>query len=194
MDGFQAFKYYLSIKLHFTNPKFNVFVNRGRIKGSIQTFTSRNDRYLFEKVARQYPADKDCIRYFASNFMYGNPNVVYNDAEATANYKEYIRRKQSITRVFVNDLDVIAHQNSGRHRGLDVLQLLLGRKITLETAVILNDMDGFVDKMKQSPLALVMGDDLLRIEKSKGFVKYDPCKVMGPYQQFLEEIKGTANG
>lgn len=194
MDGFKAFKYYTAIKLHFTNPQFNVFVNRGRVKGSRAAFLSRNDHLLFEKLAQQLPNDKDFIQYIAANFMYGNPNMVYSSDEAMANFKEFQRRKQSITRVFTNDLDTITSSGAQyEFSGLqipDVVQLLMAKRITLETMVILNDMDAIVDKMRQSThIALLLGDDLLRIEKSKGFVKYDPYKVMGPYQQFLEDAK-----
>jgi hypothetical protein len=48
MDGFKAYRYYLAIKLHFTTDKFNVFENRGNVKGTREAFNARNDRYIFE--------------------------------------------------------------------------------------------------------------------------------------------------
>lgn len=199
MNGFTAFKYYTAIKLHFTSPKFNVFVNRGRVRGSHQKFLMRNDYLLFEKLAKQYPNDKDCIQYIASNFMYGNPNVVYEQDEGVANYKEYLRRKQSITRVFANDLDTIlkegAQLNFSGSTIPDILQLYMSKRITIETLVILNDLHDIMTMMKDNQhLQLILGDELLRIEKSKGFVKYDSYKVMQPYQSFLEELQGTTHG
>lgn len=199
MNGFTAFKYYTAIKLHFTSPKFNVFVNRGRVRGSHQKFLMRNDYLLFEKLAKQYPNDKDCIQYIASNFMYGNANVVYEQDEGVANYKEYLRRKQSITRVFANDLDTIlkegAQLNFSGSTIPDILQLYMSKRITIETLVILNDLHDIMTTMKENQhLQLMLGDDLLRIEKAKGFVKYDSYRVMQPYQSFLEELQGTTNG
>ena len=91
MDGFKAFKYYLAIKLHFTNPKYNVFERKGKLRGTRETFLTRNDHYLFEKIARRFDNDQQLIRYIASNFMYDNPNVVYNEAEAEENFVEYNR-------------------------------------------------------------------------------------------------------
>lgn len=198
VDGFKAFKYYTSIKLHFTNEKFNVFQNRGRVRGSYQTFLDRNDHVLFERLATQFH-DKDFIQYCASNFMYGNQDVVYHTEDAMVNYKEYIRRKQSITRVFTQDLHTIvtagAQYEFSCHKIPDVVRLFLAGKITVETMSILNDLDGIVSTMKAQPsLALLLEDDLRRIEKSKGFVKYDSYKIMGVYQQFLEDVKGNTNG
>jgi len=195
MDGFRAYKYYMAIKLHFTDPKFDVFVNRGRVKGSLQTFQTRSDRYLFEKLARQFPQDKECIQYFAANFMYGNRNVIYEADEAMDNYKEFIRRKQSITRVFIDDLDTVIKEHAqydfSRNQIPDVIQLFLAGKVTLETLSILNTLDNFVAVMKQNEhLNLLLSDTIMLIEKSKGFVKYDSYKIMSHYINFLEDLKG----
>ena len=202
INGFKVFKYYTAIKLHFSDPKFNVFVNGGRVKGSAERFNSRNDRMLFERLGRQFSTDKECIQYLAANFMYGNPEVVYNALDGMTNYQEYLRRKQSITKIFDDDLqtmlDMGARYGQDEFSGLkipDVVQLLLAKKITIETVVILDSMDAIVEKLKQrTHISLLLADDLRRIEKSRGFVKFDSYKVMGPYLNFLEEAQGTTNG
>ena len=184
MDGFKAFKYYTALRLHFTEPNFNVFVNRGHVRGTYEKFQSRNDRGLFEKLARQY-TDKNYIHYIASNFMYGNPDVIYNQSEGLSNYNEYLRRRQSITHIFRNDLDTLAN-NSGCLTEQTILQSFMSRKITLESAVILDSLEGTVSKLKESNIALLLADDIRRIEKSKGFVKFDPQRVQIPYNHFKE--------
>jgi hypothetical protein len=68
MDGFKAYRYYLAIKLHFTSDKFNVFENRGNVKGTREAFTARNDRYIFEKLANKYNDDREIIQFFVANF------------------------------------------------------------------------------------------------------------------------------
>lgn len=191
MDGFKAFKYYTALKLHFTTPKFNVFSNRGHVKGSYDKFLNRNDHRIFEALARRF-SDKDFIQYVASNFMYGHPDMIYDATDAMTNYKEYQRRKQSITKIFSDDLQTIvdsgAHYNFSGFKIPDVIQLLMSNKITLETVVILNDKNHFVDQMKQSVVALLLGDELLRIEKARGFVKYDEEKIKPLYIKFIEDV------
>lgn len=192
MDGFKAFKYYLAIKLHFTNPKYNVFERKGKLRGTRETFLTRNDHYLFEKIARRFDNDQQLIRYIASNFMYDNPNVVYNEAEAEENFIEYNRRRQSITKVFADDVQRIVESGN---KTPNILQLYLGKKITIETAVILNDLENCISSLKDTESnALLWGDEILRIEKSKGFVKYDSYKVVPVYMSMCEELKGKVNG
>lgn len=193
MDGFRVFKYYTAIKLHFTTSSFDVFVNRGRVRGSHDTFLGRNDHYIYEKLGRQFKSEQECIQYIAANFMYDNPDLIYNPQEAEANYTEYLRRKQSITRIFTDDLDTIIKSGAQyEFSGLkipDVLQLYMAKRITLETLVILNSFDNIVDKMKQSSqMYLLLGDELQRIEKSAGFVKFDSNKVLDPYSEFTKEV------
>ena len=192
MDGFKAFKYYLAIKLHFTNPKYNVFERKGKLRGTRETFLTRNDHYLFEKIARRFDNDQQLIRYIASNFMYDNPNVVYNEAEAEENFVEYNRRRQSITKVFTDDVQRIVESGINTP---NILQLYLGKKITIETAVILNDLENCISKLKDTESnTLLWGDEILRVEKSKGFVKYDSYKVVPVYMSMCEELKGKVNG
>lgn len=200
MNGFKAFKYYTAIKLHFTSPSFNVFANRGHVKGSLQRFKLRNDHMIFEKMARLYPTDKQFIQYVASNFMYGHSAMIYETEEGVANYKEYLRRRQAITHVFENDLNTITNQQSDQYDFSGskipvVIQLLLSKRITLETVVILDQLDGILGKLKSNNhIALMLESEMLRIEKAKGFVKYDSDKVMRHYQSFLQEIQGNTNG
>lgn len=194
MDGFKAYKYYAALKLHFSSKSYNVFKNKGRVRYSRDKFMSRNDRYLFEKLGHRFASERDYIIYVAANMMYGNKTVVYDTTTGDANYQEYTRRRQAITNVFRNDMHTIA--NSGVQYDFagqkvpGVIQLWLAGKITTETMVILDDLDGIVEKVKRnSHLALLFEDDLLVLEKSKGFVKYDSYKVMAVYTELIEDIK-----
>jgi len=192
MDGFKVFKYYLAIKLHFTNTKYNVFERKGRLKGTRESFLTRNDHFLFDKIGRKFDNDKQLIQYIAANFMYGNPNVVYNDSEAEENFQLYTKRRQSITKVFSDDVQRII--DSG-NKSPDILQLYLAGKITIESAVILNDLENSISRLKEKESTnLLWGDDILRIEKAKGFVKYDAHKVVPIYVNMHDELKGKDNG
>jgi hypothetical protein len=192
MDGFKAFKYYTSIKLHFSDPKFNVFLNRGNLRGSYESFLLRRDYQLFERMAREFKDDRQFILFLASNCMYGNPDSVYNMDKARDNYKEYMRRRQSITYIFQCDIQTIIDNGCGRENGFDIFMLYIANKITLETLVILNEGDMFVQKLKDTATeAKIFYHDLLVIEKSTGFVKYDKAKISKISVQYLEELEAS---
>ena len=201
MDGFKVYKYYTAIKLHFTRRTFNVFENKGHIKGKYEVFAGRNDRMLFERLARNHPKDRECIQYIACNFMYNNAEMVYNQQEAEVNFKEYTRRRQSMTKIFTDDLHTIiksgALYSTEEFTGSkipDVLQLYLAGKITIETMSILNDLDDIIRKARSNTqLELILDSELTRIEKTKGFVKYDSYRVMNPYQEFVQHFQEQVN-
>jgi len=201
MDGFKAYRYYLAIKLHFTTDKFNVFENRGNVKGTREAFNARNDRYIFEKLARKHDDDKDIIQFFVANFAYGNDNAIYAGAEADEVYTEWLRRKQSISKIFVDDLETLLTHieiNKLTHTALFnftdseypvALKLFVGGKIKIETLRIIDDLYPIIEKWKlNTSVRYIWDDDLRRIIKLTGFVKYDIIKIKKIFEHFLEEV------
>lgn len=194
MDGLKAYKYYMAIKLHFSSDTFNVFVNRGRINCPRDTFNGRNDRFIFEKLAKKFDTDKELIQFYAANFMYNHENVIYAVEQGDDYYFEYLRRKQSMTKIFSDDCDKISrihHENNlpvTKNKG--IMELFLGGKITLETISIIEDLEPFLFEYKQNTQFMLMfSKDLRLVEKSKGFVKYDTNKVKTVYNNLLEDIQ-----
>ena len=202
MDGFKAYKYYIAIKLHFTKDNFDVFKNRGNVKGTRDAFNARNDRYMFEKLARKYPVDKDLIQYYVANFAYGNDAAIYSFEEAETNLLEWNRRKQSITKIFADDCNKIlmdACKSKYKEESIfnltnkgysSILKLFLGNQISLESLRIIDDLHPVIDSWKEnSSMVLLWENEIRRIEKSKGFVKYDSDKVTKVFNNFIQEIK-----
>lgn len=200
MTGFKAFRYYIALKLHFTKEKFNVFENKGHIKGSYAAFDARNDKYLFEKLARKFPKDQDIIQFIVANLSIGNDNIIYGMEEAEENYIQWTKRKQSITHTFLNDINTIQLESEKNNYNLDqiinctlnqfpyIIKLYLGKLICMESIVILNDFIPMIAKWKQEPSLILLENDILRIEKLKGFVKYNRDKIEKQVNEFLTTI------
>ena len=201
MDGFKAYRYYLAIKLHFTTDKFNVFENRGHVRGTREAFNARNDRYIFEKLAQKMPDDREIIQFFASNFAYGNDTAIYAGQEADDNYVEWQKRKQSITKIFIDDLATMMtyiEVNKLKNTALFTftedeypvaLRMFVGGKITIETLRIIDDFAGIVDEWKNHPsVKYIWDDELRRVTKLTGFVKYDKIKLGTIFNHFKEEL------
>jgi hypothetical protein len=201
VDGFKAYRYYLALKLHFTSEKFNVFENRGNVKGSREAFEARNDRYIFEKMARKIGNDRDIIQFFVANFAYGNESAIYAGQEADDNLAEWNRRKQSITKIFIDDLaSLLTYVEINKLPTSSIfdfnfneypaaLRLFLGGKISIETLVIVNELDHIVEHWLDNPTVQhIWSNELLRIKKLIGFVKYDKEKLRKIFTHFVEEL------
>ena len=198
MTGFKAFRYYLALKLHFNNDKFNVFENRGNVKYSYENFNSRNDRHIFEKLARKFDSDKELIQFLVANFAYGHDNMIFAIEEANEFYLEWQKRKQSITRIFKDDLNTIELESQKNALSLDqiinftlneypcIIRLYLGKKISIESISILNDLLDFIPVWKTNKSGmLILESDIRKIEKIKGFVKYDAEKIKPIFNEFI---------
>jgi len=202
VDGFKAYRYYLAIKLHFTTEKFNVFENRGNVKGTREAFNARNDRYIFEKLANKYSEDREIIQFFVANFAYGNETAIYAGQEAEDNLTEWTKRKQSITQKFIDDLAIIlTHIEVNKLPTASIfnfidsaypvlLELFIGGKISIETLRIIDDIHPILEKWQENnSIKYIWNQEMLRIKKLTGFVKYDRIKVEKIFNHFLAEIE-----
>lgn len=195
----------MSLKLHFTKDNYNVFETRGHVKGSEQTFLARNDRYIFDRIARTYVDDRTVIQFFVANFAYGNDAAIYDLQEAENNYIEWQKRKQSMTRVFSNDILKILFEVeknkldtknvfefvSGKYP--IILKMFIGKQITIETMFILNKLVGYLDLWDNST-ALLWEDDARRIKKCDGFIKYNLGMIQLNYENFIKDLNELNHG
>jgi hypothetical protein len=201
VDGYKAYRYYLAIKLHFTTDKFDVFQNRGNVKGTREAFNARNDRYIFEKLAQKHSDDKEIIQFFVSNFAYGNDTAIYAGQEAEDNFMQWNKRKQSITKIFVDDLaTLLTHIETNRLKHSAIfefteneypvaLKMFVGGKISIETLRIIDDFTEILEKWNQNlSVKYIWDNEMRRIKKLTGFVKYDKIKIEKIFSAFKEEL------
>jgi hypothetical protein len=133
-----------------------------------------------------------------SNFAYGHDNMIFAIEEANEYYLEWQKRKQSITRVFKDDLNTIELESQKNALSLDqiinftlneypsIIKLYLGKKISIESISILNDLLAFIPKWKQNKSGmLILETDIRRIEKVKGFVKYEQERIKPIFNEFI---------
>jgi hypothetical protein len=196
IDGFQAYKYFMAIKLHLTTDRYDVFQSNGRVSGTRVTFEKRNDRFLFEKLGHKFSQPRELIEYFVANIAYGNKNVIYS-SESDEHYDIWIRRKEARTYMFKQQLDYIRtylETDNKKFEDLfsiennipELLKMYVGGYIHLETMIIINDVENFLPKWK--PLVMLWGDQLRILNKIKKFVKYDKDKLQSIYLTFKDEF------
>lgn len=188
MTGFETYKLYMAVKLHFTTD-YDIFEHQARVRGWLETFEKRNDKYLFEKLGKKY--DTKVMQFFVANFVYGNQWAVYS-GESEEYFNTWNRRKESMTQCFKNDLCKIQDMLDIEKLSIpdlytdDVPRLLkyyIGGKITFETMVILENYANYLPDW-QSRVSLWKNHFLI-LQKGKRFVKYDESRTTPVYQSFL---------
>ena len=107
MNGFDAYRIYNAIRLHF-NTDFNAVKYHFKTKASTPaSFEMKKERYFFEKLARTYPNQNDLIAFYTSNFLKENtwPTEMKDSV-----YKDWQGRLQSVSYLFSEDCKTILDQ------------------------------------------------------------------------------------
>ena len=192
--GFDVYKTYLAVKLHFTSKNYDYHKYDGKVNCKLDTFTKRNDRYFFHKLSVKYKQE-EILDFFVSNFIKDEKkwggSLLRNDGQDI--YLDYKKRKESFGYHFRNDLvcisDVINTDNirfddvfnvyNGQHPR--VLRLLLQKKLHIQTFVALNELLSFSKNWdKEIKENVVWPKISSTIAKLKGFIRFNKteCKMM----------------
>ena len=192
--GFDVYKTYLAVKLHFTSKNYDYHKYDGKVNCKLDTFTKRNDRYFFHKLSVKYKQE-EILDFFVSNFIKDEKkwvgSLLRNDGQDI--YLDYKKRKESFGYHFRNDLvcisDVIYADNirfddvfnvyNGQHPR--VLRLLLQKKLHIQTFVALNELLSFSKNWdKEIKENVVWPKISSTIAKLKGFIRFNKteCKMM----------------
>jgi len=189
--GFDVFKVYLAIKLHFTTESYDYHKYEGQVNCKLDTFTKRNDRYFFHKLSTRYSKD-DILDFFVSNFLIDSNkwigNLTRNDGKDV--YLDWKKRKESFDYYFRNDCVSILNDFNARNLSFDngfhvysgqhprFLQLVLSKKISYETAVVFNNTIQFSNQWdRQINEKVVWPVQSQRLKKYKAFVKYNETAI-----------------
>jgi hypothetical protein len=187
ITGLQAYRYYTAVRLHLTTEGFNVFKNPN-IKCSLKAFEEKNTKLFFEKLGRRYDDPKKMVDFYVSNILYGNQDIFYNDSLSNENLKRWYKVKGSITYTFKNDLNKILQLVDKEDYYNSLLNLYLGQKINPETYFLLNELDNVIDNSNLQSKEFFQ-EDLLKIKKLKGFVRFDEQKIKKVYEEYQEELQ-----
>ena len=58
IHGFDVYRMYLAMKLHFSQPTYDFFEYDGKVRANEETYQQRNDFYFFETIARKYKKEE----------------------------------------------------------------------------------------------------------------------------------------
>ena len=192
---FETYRTYLSMKSHFTNPKYDFIKYGGKSRATMTSFNKRKDKYWFEKTSRKY-SDQEVIDFLLSNFINAtNPQNLWigeiiNSGERT--YAEWKMRQQSLTYMFTeqsenllseNDLEKVFNCSKGHPI---VLKKYLGGEISLETLSILEKVFSFKGKFDKKLKDPVWETVSMKLKKYLPFLNINVF-------QFKKILRGIIN-
>ena len=191
--GFDVFKVYLAVKLHFTS-NYDYFEYDGKVNCKLETFTKRNDRYFFHKLSTKYGKDQ-ILDFFVANFCENDKkwvgNLLQNDGRET--YLNYRKIKDNFKYHFRNEFTNIVNDFSAKRISFDdgflcrdgqhprLLRLLIQRRASFQTIIVLDQVLSFIKNWnKQIEERVVWPKIAHTIAKLKPFVKYNEteCKLI----------------
>ena len=193
MSPFETYQHYLSLKNHFTNPKYDFFKYGAKTRASITSFNKRRDKYWFEKTSRKY-SDKEVVDFLVSNFVAADTpgnlwiGSLINGGEQV--YTEWMRRQQSLTYLFKEQsneffLETKLEDALNCSKGHPpVLKKFLSGQLSLETLVIYDKIFGFSKTFDKKLLDPVWETVSLKIKKYTPFLNTDVFQ----FKKILREI------
>jgi hypothetical protein len=192
MDSLQVYQLYLSLRLHFTRPDFDITKSRKGVKVSREAFLKRKDLFALRKLGETKPKT-EIIDFLVANFVSGNQWGGVFDAEANDVYAEWQIRMQKLGYTFKQDIQTLYADGDpfevidGQHP--KVLKLYLGKKISLESIAILAKI-GIIENIDYSSLSndFIWNDFVHLVKKYKPFVKIDKEYYTRQLKQEIEMV------
>ena len=193
VSPFETYQHYLSLKNHFTNPKYDFFKYGAKTRASVTSFNKRKDKYWFEKTSRKY-SDKEVVDFLVSNFVAtDSPSNLWIGeiiSSGERNYAEWMRRQQSLTYLFKeqsnelfleNELEDVFNCSKGHPT---VLKKFLSGQLSLETFTIYEKIFHFSNDFDKKLLDPVWETVSLKLKKYSPFLNIDVFN----YRKILRSI------
>ena len=188
MNGFEVYKIYLAVKLHFTSKgrSYDFHKHLGRTTARLETFTKRRDRYFFHKLSKSYNSNT-IVDYFVSNFV-TNTNLWVGDIIGKTgddNYKQWSKKIEALHYYYEQDIDYILEQDykfdylfksvNGQHP--PILKMFLSKRINFETVLILDEILSFTKQLNKNINEKVLWPKLYdRMIRYRAFLNYNLTK------------------
>ena len=159
----------------------------------------RNDRFFFRKLSKKYDKE-ELIEFYVSNFIISN-NWVGNlvSQESEDNYVQFKKRRESLSYHFDNELRWLVDHCRDRDLELNklllvedgnhplLLKLLLQKKISIETIIIMDDVLKFIRYWNARLDDIVWEEKKQLISNYRQFLSYDKFSYRKKLKETINE-------
>ena len=152
LDAYQTYCLFIAIRNHFTQKNYSFFKYKGKVRISKDKFMMNKDRFKYSRLSKKYDAI-EMQDFILANILSGRKWIgefMEDDAEQT--YINFIKRSQSFTYTFKNDMDKIFSSISSPTKIFKeknstypvLLELHMVNDINIESLCVLNSFIPFI--------------------------------------------------
>lgn len=188
MTPFEAYKLFMALKMHFTQPSYDYFKYNGKTNANQESYNRRRDKFQFNKLAKH----KDPEGFLVSNFADGNTKWIGDlfTEQSEAIYTDWLKRRQSMSYMVLQQLDEIEDLKKsilspdGQHP--ELLKMYRYNMISIETLCILNNLLSFFPYWDKILVDTVVWPSVRdRCLKYMPFIMYDKAKIKPVIKQMI---------
>ena len=193
---FETYQHYLSLKNHFTNPKYDFFRYGAKTRATVTSFNKRKDKYWFEKTSRKY-SDKEIVEFLVANFVaVDNPQNLWIGEiinSGDRKYSDWKQRQQSLTYQFKEQSEKLLTENKLEEifecsKGHPIiLKKYLGGEISLETFSIWEKVFSFQKNFDKKLTDPVWETVSLKLKKYIPFININVFQFKSVLRSILHE-------
>jgi hypothetical protein len=184
IQAFDSYRVYQSVKLHFTSNTYDCFRYQFKTNVNQKTFWKRNDRYFFHKSGLKFKTEVDLANFYASHII-SDIGYITDMIESDDTYLAWLKKIQSITRVFAVDMETLSNKADSFDELFVVngnypviIDSLLRDEVSLETVTLINSMTNFLRRADKQVTETILYPELSRkIKKYAPFIRADQAKM-----------------
>jgi hypothetical protein len=173
MDGFEAYKYSMAIKMHFSGS-YDAIKYRFKTRATQKSYWGRSDKYQLTKIGQRFKKQDDIVQYFVAHNLKGTKWVgdMIRDEQT---YSDHVKRIESLSYNFKNELDELSEYSLDGLIGMYknnypvIIDKYLDDTVSIETVCILNSITGFIDDANRK-----ITETILWPEIYNKVIKYEP--------------------
>jgi hypothetical protein len=184
MQPFDAFRLYVTIKLHMTSEGYDFHKYCGKVRSvTPASFEKRNDKWSFVKLAKLYPHEDQLVSFLASAHAHGSPYI--RELLTEDKYQEYYKHHRKVQESLQYTVEQDLRKLLKTYRNpMDMIAVRVGQwpllakehqhgNIELETVCVLGMLLGFFPMWKDKVVDTVLWPAFyLRVTKFAGFLPH----------------------
>jgi len=194
MRIFDSYRYFVAMKLHFNNDKYDFVKYNGKVGTcSVSSFDKRKDKYFFNKLCKTY-STTEYMSLLISNLLVNKTvsSSDLNSQECIDIYLDYQKRTQNMKRTFSDECSLMKLKCNGEFDDIFrikenlpiIVKLLVSKQISYETYIIIDTIFNFTKVLDKK-----LVDDVIYKDVSFTVTKYKSLLKIGNIQTYKDIMK-----